>query len=72
MRKWESEKDKSWGCQQKASRATWPVTARCWERPESGELVVGQWHSWTTEAEIEVQRTIKRAELTASFAFLKK
>ena len=53
---------------------------------ESAELVVGQWYKLdydeemgplhgmygSMEAEFEVQRTIKRAELTAFFALLKK
>ena len=66
-------------CQQKASRATLPLTALLWLPLGSGEHVVGQWCSWimmknwaalhgmcgSMEAELEVQRTIKRAELTA-------
>ena len=71
MTKWESEKHKSWRMQGK--------TGKC------GELVVGQWYSWTmmkrwavawdvrlVEAEIEVQRTIKRAELTSFLSLLKR
>ena len=34
-------------CQQKASWATSPTTAPCYERLASGERVVGQCHSWT-------------------------
>ena len=57
-----------------------------WETMASGEHVVGQWYSWTTmkrwchcmacmaqwRQNFEVQRTIKRAELTAFLCFLRK
>ena len=60
--------------------------ALCWETLASGEHVAGQWYSWTTmkrwcpwhgmygsmEAEYEVQRTIKRAELTAFLCLFRK
>ena len=48
MQKWESEKHKSWACQQRASRVMLLLTAPCWEPLASGEHVVGQWYSWTT------------------------
>ena len=46
MKKWESEKHKSWACQQKASKATLQLTPLFWVPLESGELVAGQWRSW--------------------------
>ena len=63
-----------------------PLTAPCWERLESGERVVGQWYSCTlmkrrsplrgmygsVEVEYEVQRTIKRVELTAVLCLFRK
>ena len=60
MKKWESEKHKSWIFQQKDSRSMLPRTARCWEERASGEHVV-EWCSWLTmhgmdgsmEAELE-------------------
>ena len=64
----------------------WPPTAPCFEKLASWEHVIGQWCSKITEeemrplhgmygsveAELEVQRTIKRAELTAFFCLLKR
>ena len=66
-------------CQQRASRVMLLSTTPCVATLVSGEHVVGQWCSWimmkrwgplhglcgSLEAEFEVQRTIKRAELTA-------
>ena len=63
-----------------------PLKAPCWVPLGSGENVVGQWCSLdydeemgplhgmcgSVEAEVEVQRTIKRAELTAFLCFLRK
>ena len=73
-------------CQQKASRATSPLTAPCWGMMASGEAcgwavvqmdydeemgpLRGMYGSM--EAEFEVQRTIKRAELTAFLCLLRK
>ena len=68
-------------CQQKASRATSPLRAPCWRTLASGEVVqmdydeeMGPLHGMygSMEAEVEVQRTIKRMELTAFLCFLKK
>ena len=84
--KWKSEKHKSWNMPAEGSRATLQRTALSWVQLESGEHVVGQWCSWTAmknwcpcmgctagwEAELEVQRTMKRAELTAFLCLLKK
>ena len=84
--KWESEEHKSWCMPAEGSRATLPRTAPCWGTLASGEHVVGQWYSWIVikrwcplhgmygamEAEYKVQRTIKRAELTAFLCFLRK
>ena len=64
----------------------WPLAAPCWLPLGSGENVVGQWCSLdydeemgplhgmcgSVEAELEVQRTIKRAELTAFLCLLRK
>ena len=44
-KKWESEKHKSWACQQKGSKATLPLTALFWVQLESGEHVAGQWRN---------------------------
>ena len=83
VKKWESEKaqKKLRHDSRRFQGAMWPLTAACWERLASGERVVGQWYSWikmkrlgslhgmygSMEAELEVQRTVKRAELTAFF-----
>ena len=72
--------------QQKVSKVTLQLTILFWVLLESGEHVVGQWCNWiimknwdllhgmygSMEAELEVQRTIKRAELTAFPCLLKK
>ena len=72
--------------QQKVSKVTLQLTIPSWVLLESGEHVVGQWCNWvmmknwhllhgmygSIEAELEVQRTIKRAELTAFPCLLKK
>ena len=71
---------KAGACQQRASRVTLQQTALFWVQLECGEHVAGQWYSWTNlhgmhgsmAAELEVQRTIKRAELTAFLCALKK
>ena len=82
MKKWESEKHKSWSMP--AEGSTGHVAA-------DGSLVVSmwlgsEWCSWITmkrwgpctgmtapwQAELEVQRTIKRAELTAFLFLLKR
>ena len=82
MKKWESEKRKSWSMPAEefkghvATDGTLLGIAGKW-----GEHVVGQWCNWnimknwrplhgmygSMEAEFEVQRTIKRVELTAFF-----
>ena len=81
MKKWESEKHKNWGLPAEGFKAMLLRTDPCWEEQESGEHVAGQWCSWimmrrwgflhgvygSMEAESEVQRTIKRAELTVFF-----
>ena len=76
MKQWGSEKHKS-----RASRAMLPRTALCWEERASGgacgwavvqldyDEEMGPLHRMygLMEAEFEVQRTTKRAELTAFF-----
>ena len=71
---------KAGACQQKASRATLPRTTPCWVERASGEHVVGMDYDeemgplhgmcGSMEAELKVQRTIKRAELTAFLCLL--
>ena len=86
MRKWESEKHKSWGM---------PAEGFKGHAATDGSLLgnAGKWGACggavvqldydeemgplqgmygSTEAEYEVQRTIKRAKLTAFFCFLRK
>ena len=66
--------------QQKILKAISPRMALFWALQESGENVVGQWRKWTLmqemygsmDAELEVQRTIKKAELAAFPCLLKK
>ena len=67
-------------------KVTLQLTILSWVLLESGEHVVGRWCNWvmmknwdllhgmygSMEAELEVQRTIKRAELTAFPWLLKK
>ena len=64
----------------------WPLAAPCWVPLGSGENVVGQWCSLdydeemgplhgmcgSMEAELEVQRATKRAELAAFLCLLRK
>ena len=85
MKKWESEKHESWGMPEGfkghvATGGSLLGTAGKWEH------VAGQWCNWivmknwgllhgmyaSMEAEFEVQRSIKRAELTAFVCLLKK
>ena len=79
MEKCVSEKHKSW-CM-KDSWVTLPRTAPFWVQLESGEHVVVQWYSWKRwgllhgmygSMEAELQRNIKRAELTAFRCLVKK
>ena len=87
MRKWESEKHKSCGaCQQKVLRAMLPLTTLFWVQLTKwrgcGWSVVQLYYDeemeplhgmhGSMESELEVQRTIKRAELTAFLGLLKK
>ena len=68
---WESGSQKSTragACQQKASRATLPLTALCQEKLASGKLWLG---SGTVGLRCR-DGTIKRAELTAFLCFLRK
>ena len=86
MKQWEPEKHKSWdmpaeefkghvatdssllGTTGKCGACGWSVVQLDCDE-ELGSLY-GMYHSM--EAELEVQRTIKRAELTAFFCFFKK
>ena len=86
MKKWESEKHKSWGMPAEgfkghvATDGSLLGTAGKWgacgwsvvqmDYDEEMELLLGMCGS--VEAELEVQRTIKRAELTAFPCFLKR
>ena len=65
MRKWESEKHKSWGL---------PAEGFKGHVATDGSLLgnAGMWGACGAEAEFEVQRTIRRAELTAFLCFLRK
>ena len=81
MKKWESEKHKSWGLPAEGFKGQ--VATVFWALQESGEHVVGQWCNWIfmenwgpmygcmENYEPEFQRTIKRAELTAFLCLLK-
>ena len=85
-KKWESEKHKSWGMPAEVFKghvetdgsllgSAGKLGARCWSVVQ---LVMMKnwgplhWMNGSMEAEYEVQRTIKRAELTAFFCLLKK
>ena len=64
-------------CQLKDSATMMPLTVPCWESQGSGVIVGGQVCNWimlrrrdqctecTLDADLEVQRTVKTAELTA-------
>ena len=82
MKKWESEKHTCWGLPAEGFVGHVTTNGSLPERA-SGEHVVGQWCSWiwrdgafardgSMEAEFEVKRTIKRAELTAFLCLLKR
>ena len=87
MKKWESKKNTKLGVMPAEGFKDHVATdgTLLGKELESGELVVGQWYSWTMmkrwgpcmgctaqwRAEFEVQRTIKRAELTAFSCLLK-
>ena len=43
MKKWESERHKTWGL---PAEGLLLRTAPCWEEQENGEHVAGQWCSW--------------------------
>ena len=72
--------------QHEAFEITSLLMVYCWEKHDNGARVDGQRYSWITmerwgpmrgmygtlEAELEVQCTIKRAELTAFLCLLKK
>ena len=77
MKKWSLRSTKAGACQQKASRPTWPQLgeACAWavvqlDYDEDMEPLHGMYGSM--EADYEVQRTIKRADLTAFLFLLKK
>ena len=87
MEKWESEMHKSWGMPAEVFKSHVATDGSLLGPLESGEHVAGQWCNWilmknwslcmgcmygSMEAELEVQRTIKRAELTAFLCLLKK
>ena len=68
MRKWESEKHKSWGMPAETSKGHVATDGSL----ENDEEVPLHGMYGSMEAEYEVQRTIKRAELTAFLCFIRK
>ena len=86
MKKWESEEHRSWGMQVEGFRGSVATdgsllgkNGKCgacgWAAVQldyDEEVVPLHWMYGSTAAEFEVQRTIKRAELTAFVCFLKR
>ena len=83
MKKWESEEDRSWSMQVEGFRGSVATdgsllgkNGKCgacgWAAVQLGydeEVVPLHWMYGSMAAEFEIQRTIKRAELTAFFCF---